>query len=153
MYLVTTNVGAPKLEAWKYPLPQDKEIVKISAGDHRRRYGRRLLGLKIQPDDHRSTLCDDISCSGGFDDNEWSADGKTLAFVSSTRDHKQAKLRIANADTGDVRDVYTETVPTQYESGQGAANWHYLPATNEFIWYSERDDWGHLYLYDLATGK
>src|SRR5688572_15842019 len=26
MYLVTTNVGAPKLEAWKYPLPTDKDI-------------------------------------------------------------------------------------------------------------------------------
>ena len=26
-------------------------------------------------------------------------------------------------------------------------------ATNEFIWYSERDDWGHLYLYDATTGK
>ena len=21
------------------------------------------------------------------------------------------------------------------------------------IWYSQRDDWGHLYLYDLASGK
>jgi len=31
MYLVTTNVGAPKLEAWKYPLPQDKEIAKKPA--------------------------------------------------------------------------------------------------------------------------
>ena len=38
---------------------------------------------------------------------------------------------------------------TQYESGQGSVNWRYLPASNEFIWYSESDDWGHLYLYDL----
>ena len=43
--------------------------------------------------------------------------------------------------------------PTQYESGQGSINWRYLPASNEFIWYSERDDWGHLYLYDATTGK
>jgi dipeptidyl aminopeptidase/acylaminoacyl peptidase len=27
-----------------------------------------------------------------------------------------------------------------------------LPATNEVIWFSERDDWGQLYLYDLTTG-
>jgi len=32
-------------------------------------------------------------------------------------------------------------------------NWHYLPASNEVIWFSERDGWAHLYLYDLATGK
>lgn len=152
MYLVTTNVGEPKLEAWKYPLPQDKEIIKI----HRviiEVDAPKIVKLKMQPDDRRSTLCDDITCDGGFTDNEWSADSSKLAFVSSARDHKWAQLRVADAATGDIRDVYRETVPTQYESGQGAANWRYLPATNEFLWYSERDDWGHLYLYDLTTGK
>ena len=29
MYLVTTNIGAPKLKAWKYPLPGDKDIATI----------------------------------------------------------------------------------------------------------------------------
>src|SRR5262249_37319692 len=29
----------------------------------------------------------------------------------------------------------------------------YLPSSNEVIWFSERDNWGHLYLYDLSTGK
>ena len=46
-----------------------------------------------------------------------------------------------------------EKVETQYESGQGRVNWRYLPAKNEVIWYSERDNWGQLYLYDAATGK
>ena len=152
MYLATTNVGAPKLEAWKYPLPQDKEIILI----HRVVIdvdAARVVRLKIGPDARRGTLCDDISCDGGFDDNEWSADGRKLAFVSSSRDHKEAKFRIADTATGDVREIFEEVVKTQYESGQGAVNWKYLPATNEAIWYSERDDWGHLYLYDLATGK
>lgn len=152
MYLVTTNVGAPKLEAWKYPLPQDKDVILI----HRviiEVDEPKVIRLKIGPDPRRGTLCDDISCTGKFDDNEWSPDGTKLAFVSSSRDHKQAKFRIADAATGDVREVFEEVVPTQYESGQGAINWRYLPATNEAIWYSERDDWGHLYLYDLATGK
>jgi dipeptidyl-peptidase-4 len=31
-------------------------------------------------------------------------------------------------------------------------NWRILPALNEVLWFSERDDWGQLYLYDLATG-
>ncbi|HXF43391.1 MAG TPA: DPP IV N-terminal domain-containing protein [Pyrinomonadaceae bacterium] len=152
MYLVTTNVGAPRLEAWKYPLPQDKEIIKIhrviinvETGD--------VIRFKMPPDDHRSTLCDDISCSGSFDDNEWSADSKQLAFVSTPRDHKSATLRIADVATGEVKTIFTETVATQYESGQGEVNWRFLPETNEFIWYSEKDDWGHLYLYDLNTGK
>src|SRR5690606_2311073 len=29
MYLVTTNVGHPKLDAWKYPLPEDSVIFRI----------------------------------------------------------------------------------------------------------------------------
>ncbi len=153
MYLATTTVGAPKLEAWKYPLPQDKEIIKIHRIIINVDAGK-VVRLKMPADDRRGTLCDDITCSGGgFDDNEWSADGSKLAFVSSSRDHKQAKFRVADTATGDVRDVYEENAKTQYESGQGAINWKYLPATNEFIWYSERDDWGHLYLYDLTTGQ
>lgn len=151
MYLVSTNVGAPKLEAWKYPLPQDKEIIKI----HRviiEVETPKVIRLKMPPDDRRGTLCDDVSCSGMFDDNDWNADATKLAFVSSSRDHKSAKLRIADAATGEVRDVMEEKVATQYESGQGAINWRYLAGSSEFIWYSERDDWGHLYLYD-ANGK
>ena len=152
MYLVSTNVGAPKLEAWKYPLPQDKDVILI----HRVIIdvdAPKVTRLKIGPDARRGTLCDDISCTGKFDDNEWSKDGTKLAFVSSSRDHKQAKLRIADTATGEVREVFEEVVKTQYESGQGAINWKYLSDSNEIIWYSERDDWGHLYLYDAATGR
>lgn len=29
----------------------------------------------------------------------------------------------------------------------------YLSKTNEMIWYSQRDDWGRLYLVDVATGR
>ncbi|MGE3465766.1 MAG: DPP IV N-terminal domain-containing protein [Pyrinomonadaceae bacterium] len=152
MYLVSTTVGAPKLEQWKYPLPTDGEIIKIHRVIINVDSGK-MVRLNMPPDDRRGTLCDDIACTGAFDDNEWSPDGKTLAFVSSTRDHKSAKFRIADTATGRVRDVFDEVVQTQYESGQGAINWKYFPATSEAIWYSERDDWGHLYLYDLATGK
>ena len=152
MYLVSTNVGAPRLEAWKYPLPQDKEIAKISRVIIEVDTPK-VIRLQLPPDPHRSTLCDDISCDGGFTDNEWSADSTKLAFVSSSRDHKQANLRVADAATGEVKNIFEEKVATQYESGQGTVNWRYLPASNEFIWYSEKDDWGHLYLYDLNTGQ
>jgi len=152
MYLVSTNVGTPKLEAWKYPLPVDKDIIRIERViievDE-----PKVIRLKIPSDPRRGTLCDDISCTGSFDDNEWNADGSKLAFVSTSRDHKEEKMRIADAATGEVKEIFQEKVATQYESGQGSVNWHFLAATNEIIWYSERDDWGHLYLYDANTGK
>ncbi|MBO9672591.1 MAG: DPP IV N-terminal domain-containing protein [Sphingobacteriaceae bacterium] len=152
MYLVTTNVGAPVLKAWKYPLPGDKQIATI------RRViidveNPKVISLNIPADPHRATLSDDISSSGTFDDIDWKADGSEVAFLSTSRDHKNEKFRIANATTGAVREVFEETIKTQYESGQGAINWRYLPASKEIIWYSERDNWGHLYLYDSANGK
>jgi len=153
MYLTTTNVGHPRLEAWKYPLPGDTHIFKM----HRvviHLDGPHVTRLRMLPDAHRSTISDHVAGRGGeWLDVEWSKDATKLAFVSSSRDHKQAKLRIADPETGEVRDVYEEIVDTFFESGDGKVNWHILPASNEFIWFSERDDWGHLYLYDLGSGN
>ncbi|TDW99241.1 S9 family peptidase [Dinghuibacter silviterrae] len=152
MYLVTTNVGAPTLKAWKYAFPGDKTIITIQRVVINVDTPQ-VIRLQVEPDPHRATLSDDIASSGTFDDVDWSPDARELAFVSTSRDHKNEKVRIADAATGAVREVFEETVPTQYESGQGTINWRYLPASGEFIWYSERDNWGHLYLYDAKTGQ
>jgi dipeptidyl aminopeptidase/acylaminoacyl peptidase len=152
MYLVKTKVGAPELEAWKYPLPEDKKVIQIERViievDN-----AKIIRLKIPADDRRGSLSDDISSGGPYDDNEWNADASKLMFVSTSRDHKIEKVRITNAATGDVREIFEEKVATQYESGQGTINNRFLDKTNEIIWYSERDDWGHLYLYDATNGK
>jgi len=152
MYLVTTNVGKPILKTWKYPFAGDKVIpmierVIINVDEPK------VIKLQIPPDPHRATLSDDISSSGTFDDVNWSEDGSKLVFVSTSRDHKQEKVRMADAATGEVREIFEETVPTQFESGWGGINWRYLDKTNEILWFSERDNWGHLYLYDASTGK
>ncbi|MEO0582045.1 MAG: DPP IV N-terminal domain-containing protein [Bacteroidota bacterium] len=152
MYLVKTNVGAPKLKSWKYPLPEDEKIIQIERVIIEVDAGK-VIRLDMPSDDRRGTLCDDISCSGAFDDNQWINKGEQLVFVSSTRDHKIAQLRIADARTGQVRDILKEEVATQYESGQGTINWHYLEKSDEVIWYSERSNWGHLYLYDANNGQ
>lgn len=152
MYLVTTNVGKPTLKNWKYPLPGDKDIATIERVIIEVNPAK-VVRFQLAPDPHRGSLSDDISSSGTFDDVDWSADGSQLAFVSTSRDHKEEKMRMADATTGAVRDIFSETVATQYESGQGAINWRYLPKTKEVIWYSERDNWGHLYLYDAGSGK
>jgi len=153
MYLVNTKVGHPKLEAWKYPLPGDENVamlqrVVIEVDPIK------VIRLQMPPDQHRSTLCDHVACRGGdWADVQWSSDSTHLAFVSTSRDHRQETLRVADATTGAVRDVLDEKVSTFFESGNGRVNWRYLPASNEVIWFSERDNWGNLYLYDLQTGK
>ncbi len=152
MYLVSTHVGAPRLEEWKYELPGDSVIMKI----HRVIINidtPQVVFLNIPADPRRSTMMDDIIYDGHLADVQWSSDGGKLAFVSTSRYHKTEKVRIADATTGKVREVFQEKVSTQFESGDGGINWRYLSRSNEFIWFSERDNLGHLYLYDARTGR
>jgi dipeptidyl-peptidase-4 len=144
MHLLTTAVGRPTLRSWKYPLPGDsvvamihRVIIEVESG--------RMVRLQMAPDYHRATLGDDIS----MNDYNWSPDATQLALVSTSRAHKDAVLKVADANTGAVRTVFTETVPTHYESRTG---WRVLWKTNEFIWYSQKSDWGQLYLHDLGSG-
>jgi dipeptidyl aminopeptidase/acylaminoacyl peptidase len=153
MYLVNTKVGHPELSAWKYPLPGDSVIATIARVVINVDTPR-VIRFQMPPDPHRSTLCDHVICRGSeWADVQWYPDGSHVAFVSTSRDHKHEVFRVADATTGGVRDVFREDVATQYESGNGMVNWRVLPASNEVIWFSERDDWGQLYLYDLATGQ
>ncbi len=144
MYLVSTAVGHPELRAWKYPLPGDsvvamiqRVIIDVDAGT--------VVRLQMPPDFHRATRGDNLSMG----DLAWNPDATQLAFVSTSRDHKSATFRVADAKTGAIRTVFQETSPTQFESNTG---WQVLWPTNEVVWYSERDNWGQLYLYDLTTG-
>ena len=144
MYLVDVRVGAPKLSAWKYPFPGDSVITMIervvidvpSAT---------VTRLAMPADQHRSTLGDNISMS----DVKWSPDGREVAFASVSRDHKEVWVRLANTRTGEVRTILHEASPTQFESRSG---WRVWWTTREILWYSQREDWGRLYLYDLDTG-
>ncbi len=153
MHLVTTNVGHPKLESWKYPLPEDSVIFRI----HRIIIDldqQMIIPLKMEPDQHRSSVTDHIADRDGtLLDAQWSADGRHFAFLSNSRDHKEAILRIADANTGEVRDILEEKVATFFESGYNTFNWRVLKESNRVIWYSQRSDWGHLYQYDLTTGQ
>ena len=159
MHMATTNVGHPELESWKYPLPGDSLIFRISrvvihVGDPGADRPHRVVRLQMPPDPHRSSTTDHVAGRGGvFLDVEWSAEGSQLAFLSNSRDHKRAELRVADPHTGQVRDILEETEENFFESGSGGANWRVLTASNEVIWFSKRHNWGHLYRYDLATGE
>ena len=150
MYLVNTKVGHQELDAWRYPLPEDSVIFRISRVivDLDRPSEDRLVPIQMPPDQHRSTCSDHIRCGSGFGDVEWSEDSENIAFVSSTRDHKTATVRMADASNGSVRTLFDEVEETFYESN----GWAYLSSSNEILWFSQRDDWGHLYLYDTDSG-
>ena len=144
MYLTTTNVGHPKLQAWKYALPGDEKIFEIERLiiDIK---SKKIIKLKMKNDFQRSTTTDHIAGRGGeLLDTQWSEDSSKLAFISSSRDHKEAHLKIADSKTGNVYSIHKESVDTYYESGVRSENWKVLFDSNEFIWYSEKDNWGHI---------
>jgi dipeptidyl aminopeptidase/acylaminoacyl peptidase len=152
MYALTSRVGHPHLETWKYPMVGDKDVTMIERVIIDVATAK-VTRLKMPPDQHRSTLCDHLICDGPWEDVQWAEDAKTLAFVSTSRDHKVENMRIADVSTGAVRDVFSETVPTFFESGYKHVNWRYLSRRNEILWFSQRANWGNLYLYDAGTGK
>ena len=157
MVLASTTVGRPEKMEWAYPVPGDSVVFRV----HRvviNGIGEgtpKVVRLQMEPDAHRSTVSDHIACSGGsVCDLQWYDDGSQIAFISSSRDHQDAWLRVANTTTGEVRTVLHEQSGTQIGDASLSENlWKVLPGTNEVIWWSQRDNWLHLYLYDLNTGQ
>lgn len=82
---------------------------------------------------------------------EWLPDSKSVMFEYNQRGHQVYRVLEISAETGDVKTLIEETSKTFVNYTR------YFRQTvnngNEIIWMSERDNWNHLYLYDLHTGK
>ncbi|MEU9714268.1 DPP IV N-terminal domain-containing protein [Streptomyces sp. NPDC047976] len=83
----------------------------------------------------------------------WAPDGSAVYYLSRPRDQRTLTLHRLDPATGEVTTVLSETGATRVEPNQ----WAYEPPivrvlTDEVLWYSQRDGWGHLYRYDLHTG-
>jgi dipeptidyl-peptidase-4 len=80
---------------------------------------------------------------------EWLHEGTDkLYFTRLSRDMHRLDVAVADTATGDVRPIIEERLNTYIESkplrlANGGA---------DLIFWSERDGWGHFYLYDAATG-
>jgi dipeptidyl aminopeptidase/acylaminoacyl peptidase len=85
----------------------------------------------------------------------WSADSTRIFFLDRDRLWRRLTLHELDPATGRVREVITETAATFIDvnlSVTGLPNIRVLADSGEVIWFSQRDGWAHLYLYDLQTG-
>jgi len=81
----------------------------------------------------------------------WTADNKEVIFEYNERGHKVYRVLAMSAQTGKVRTIIEETATTFVNYPR-----HYrydFADTSKMIWMSERDNWNHLYLYNVANGK
>ena len=85
----------------------------------------------------------------------WADDGSALYTLRFTRGQKAVSLEAADPATGEVRTIIEESCTTYCEATPSLAsrpNVRVLGGGQEVLWWSERDGWGHLYLYDGRSG-
>jgi dipeptidyl aminopeptidase/acylaminoacyl peptidase len=82
----------------------------------------------------------------------WWPDSSGFAFVYNERGHQALRIIGVDAATGEARALVDEQSAT-FIDYSGKQFSHYIDATKEIVWMSERDGWNHLYLYDADTGK
>ncbi len=155
MHLLETAAGRPVLHSWAYAVPGDtvvpmleRVIIDVDA--------QRIVPLRAGRDHQRTSSCCGLTRGDALADAEWSADGSSFVYASVSRDYRDVVLRIADPETGAVRTIFEERGDPFFESsaaGRGIPNWRVLHGRNEVIWFSQRDGWGHLYLYDLDSGR
>ena len=86
----------------------------------------------------------------------FSSDGDRAYMLRTTRGHESVTLEVIDCNTGRVEVLYQETSNTNAAPLFTFAQAPLVAVsetTNEMIWFSKVDGWGHLYLIDLTTGK
>lgn len=155
MPIVRTGEPRPTLTVWPYALPGDSAVPMLEPVvldlD-----SKSVVRLDMEPIHQRTSNCCGLVREGRWADVEWSGDSERLALVETSRDYRQVTLYLADPRTGKVSRVYSESDDIFFESNlapRGVPNWRALHDSGEFVWFSRRDGWGHLYLHDLSGGE
>ncbi len=154
LYLLETAKGRPILHGSHYALPGDSAIptyqlylLDVAA--------RRSVRVDVPPMDMVNTSCCGPLADTVWKDVRWGTGNNEVFFTRGRRDFQQLELLAADASTGAVRTILKENGKTFLElnlrSG-GVPNWRIINRNAEAIGFSERDGFGHLYLYDARTG-
>lgn len=154
LYLLETAPGRPVLHSYRYALPGDSAIptYELYVLDLAT---RRPVRVDLPPLEAVNTSCCGPLADTVWKDVRWGTGSEEVFFTRGRRDFRQLELIAANATTGAVRTILRETGKTFLElnlrSG-GVPNWRVINGNREVIWFSERDGFGHLYLYDAVSG-
>nr|WP_294875673.1 S9 family peptidase [uncultured Pedobacter sp.] len=73
---------------------------------------------------------------------DWIPSSNEVILQQLNREQNVSKLFVADASSGQVKNIYTETDKAWIDVSQG---WDWINDGKEFIWMSEFDGWRHLY--------
>lgn len=85
----------------------------------------------------------------------WSQDSQHVFFLYLERGWKALRVCEVAAQTGAARTILKERGPTNVEPNlllSDHPNVRTFEDSSEIIWYSQRDGWAHLYLFDRENG-
>ena len=139
----------PHLHSYAYPLPGD-EIVPLARLFCADLNAGTLTGIDLEPKEvqyHGPPL--------SIDTVWWSKDSGSIYFVRQGRGYFRMDLCIIDAKTGAARIAITEESRTGIDPSiwRGQASVRVFADGSRVIWYSQRDGWGHLYLYNAESGS
>lgn len=142
------GAGRPVLYTYRYALPGDPDLpmAKFMVFDLA---GKTRVTLDIPPQQFQLNVVQNMKSIW------WSRSGGQIYCVQRERFSKTLKFSVTDVATGSTRTVIEEHGPTWIETISQSLNDPLVPVLNvgkEAIWYSERDGWAHLYLYDMKTG-
>ncbi len=153
MPYVSMTPSRPQLYQWPYALPGDSvaSSVEIHIIDVNTKVSVRM---EAPPLTTTSAFGTGAGGDQAWSSVRWSDASDRLYFLRNDRGSKAFMLFVANASTGASTLLAKDSSSTFVEMnlGGGAPNWKVIKQGAEFIWFSERDGYGHLYLYG-SDGK
>ncbi|MVN74951.1 prolyl oligopeptidase family serine peptidase [Hymenobacter sp. HMF4947] len=82
---------------------------------------------------------------------EWAGPSE-LIVQQLNRRQNESNIILANASTGAVKAIFSETDKAWIDAKDPAVGWNWINKGQSFVWASEKDGWRHLYSID-RTGK
>ncbi|MCG8457666.1 MAG: DPP IV N-terminal domain-containing protein, partial [Holophagales bacterium] len=142
----------PRAISFRFPMLGDAllpkaELVLVDAAGGR----VQVIASEPWPMPSQAPFGEDPGSSLGW----WSEDGSSFFWLQIGRGNHTISLWHADAETGEARKLLEESSRTRVGPQQGfidPRNTHTLADSHEILWFSERDGWGHLFLYDGRTG-
>ena len=149
LHLLEADDGRPILHSYKYAMPGDSVIPTSEAWVFDVEDGTSTK-VRVNPQPGGSYGRDTVYTSV-----QWTANSNNIFYTTRSRNYKNYSLFDVDASTGQATEILEEKGATFVELNQFTRYrpaWRVIGNGEEFIWWSERDGWGHLYLYD-GSGK